>query len=82
MNGGLPIEILLLRPSAELGVHSMISDLNNALLSAHRANLDRYRRLLRTYLTDSERQFVERRIAEERQALQQLADGNALDSVA
>ena len=60
----------------------MISDLNNALLSAHRANLDRYRRLLRTYLTDSERQFVERRIAEERQALQQLADGNALDSVA
>jgi hypothetical protein len=60
----------------------MTSDLNKALRSAHRANIDRYRRLLQTHLSDNERQFVERRIAEEQQALQRLAAGNALGSVA
>jgi hypothetical protein len=60
----------------------MTSDLNRALRAAHCANIGRYRRLLQTYLTDDERQFVERRIAEEKQALQRLADRNALDSVA
>jgi hypothetical protein len=60
----------------------MTSELNKALQRAHRANVDRYRLLLQTHLTDDERQFVERRIAEEKQALQRLADRNALDSVA
>ncbi len=60
----------------------MTSDLNKALRSAHRANIERYRRLLQTHLTENERQFVERRIAEEQRALRQLADGNALESVA
>lgn len=32
-------------------------------------NIGRYQRLLRTHLTDLEREFVERRLAEERQAL-------------
>ena len=59
----------------------MTSDLNNALQAAHRANIDRYRRLLATHLTDHERQFVEQRIAEEQQALQQIVGGNVLDSV-
>jgi hypothetical protein len=59
----------------------MTSELNKALRSAHRANIDRYRRLLKTHLTDGERQFVERRIAEEEAALERIAGGNALDSV-
>ena len=60
----------------------MTSELNKALRSAHRANIDRYRRLLQSNLSDNEREFVERRIAEEQRALQRLADGNALNSVA
>jgi hypothetical protein len=59
----------------------MTSDLNKALRAAHRANIDRYRRILESYLTEHERQFVEQRIAEEQQAIQQIAGGNALDSV-
>ncbi|MEJ2375563.1 MAG: hypothetical protein P8Y71_09125 [Pseudolabrys sp.] len=55
----------------------MTSELSEALRSAHRANIDRYCRLLQTHLTDHEREFVERRIAEEQEALQRLAGGNA-----
>jgi hypothetical protein len=40
---------------------------------AHRANIERYRKILKTYLTTEERGFVERRLAEEQAALQQLA---------
>ena len=36
----------------------------------HRANIGRYRRILATYLTDQERHFVERRLAEEQASLQ------------
>ena len=39
---------------------------------AHRANIDRYRRLLRTHLSDLERDFLERRLAEEQAALRQM----------
>ena len=38
---------------------------------AHRANIDRYEKILATYLTDEERHFVERRLAEERAFLEQ-----------
>jgi hypothetical protein len=55
----------------------MTSDLKRALRSAHRANIDRYRRILKTGLTDTERQFVERRLAEEHAALQQIVPTNA-----
>jgi hypothetical protein len=41
-------------------------------IAAHRNNIRRYRRLLRTHLTDLERQFIERRLEEERQALRKL----------
>ena len=41
-------------------------------LFAHQKNIERYRKLLRTYLTDNERLFVLRRIAEEQAALGQL----------
>lgn len=50
----------------------MISNPKNARQWAHQANIDRYQRLLKTYLTDNERAFIERRIDEEKKALRQL----------
>jgi len=48
-------------------------DENLARLHAHRNNIKRYRRLLQTSLTTLERNFIERRIAEEEAALDRLA---------
>jgi hypothetical protein len=39
-----------------------------AQIRTHRDNIQRYRRLLSTKLTDQERNFIERRIAEEQDA--------------
>jgi hypothetical protein len=44
-----------------------------ALLRTHRNNISRYRRLLKTKLTEYERQFIERRLSEERSAMERLA---------
>jgi hypothetical protein len=44
-----------------------------ARLRAHRANIDRYRKLLEGNLTDLESTFVQRRIIEEEDALHRLA---------
>ena len=44
-----------------------------ALLRAHRNNIHRYRRLLNTELTELERQFIRKRLSEERSAMQKLA---------
>ncbi|MCK1277671.1 MULTISPECIES: hypothetical protein [unclassified Bradyrhizobium] len=44
-----------------------------ARIRAHRNNIHRYRRLLRTKLSELERQFIERRLAEEQIALDALA---------
>jgi hypothetical protein len=44
-----------------------------ARIRAHRNNIHRYRRLLRTRLSELERQFIERRLAEEQTALHALA---------
>lgn len=44
-----------------------------ALLRTHRNNIMRYRRLLKTKLTECERQFIERRLSEERSAMEKLA---------
>jgi hypothetical protein len=44
-----------------------------ARLRAHRNNISRYRRLLKTNLSDLERQFLERRLSEERSAVESLA---------
>ena len=44
-----------------------------ALLRTHRNNIMRYRRLLETKLTECERQFIERRLSEERSAMEKLA---------
>ena len=42
---------------------------------AHRQNINRYRSLLQTNLTELERSFIERRLAEEEAALTALAFG-------
>jgi hypothetical protein len=51
-----------------------MTDEKVARLRAHTSNISRYRRLLGTNLTDLERGFVERRLNEERSALQSLAN--------
>jgi hypothetical protein len=50
----------------------MASDYEATLLWVHQANIERYRKILRTYLTAEEIRFIERRLAEEQAALQQL----------
>jgi len=50
-------------------------DENIARLRTHRNNIARYRRLLRTKLTDLERQFIERRLSEERSDYERLTAG-------
>ena len=48
-------------------------DENVALIRAHGNNIGRYRSLLRTNLSDLERQFIERRLNEEEVAIEGLA---------
>ena len=52
---------------------TMMMDEKLALLRCHRGNIDRYRRLLKTKLTDLERAFIERRLSEEQAKLDALA---------
>ena len=47
----------------------------SAQLLAHRQNINRYRALLQTNLTMLERDFIERRIAEEEAKVTALASG-------
>jgi len=51
-------------------------DLKVASLHAHGNNISRYRRLLRTNLSDLECQFIERRLSEEKMAMKRLASTN------
>jgi hypothetical protein len=44
-----------------------------ARLRTHRNNVQRYRKLLETRLTDHERQFIQRRLTEEQSAIEALA---------
>ncbi|WOH51101.1 hypothetical protein [Bradyrhizobium sp. sBnM-33] len=44
-----------------------------ARLRTHRNNIDRYRRLLKTRLTELEQQYIEKRLSEEQSALERLA---------
>jgi hypothetical protein len=50
-------------------------DFNTAQVRSHRRNIERYSRLLATELTDLERQYLHRRIAEEHAQLEQLKKG-------
>ena len=45
-----------------------------ARLNTHRRNIQRYRSLLQTSLTDLERQFVQKRLTEEQSNLERLAN--------
>ena len=47
-------------------------DENLARIRAHRNNIHRYRRLLRTQLSDLERGFIDRRMADEQAAFDAL----------
>lgn len=55
----------------------MTSDLASKRHFVQRANVEHYRKMLRTYLTDEERAFVERRIAEEEATCQKAIAGSA-----
>jgi hypothetical protein len=44
------------------------------VLFAHKANIQRYRKILETFLTAEEEGFVKRRLAEKQTALDQLAN--------
>ncbi|MCP3401918.1 MULTISPECIES: hypothetical protein [unclassified Bradyrhizobium] len=46
--------------------------IDDHLACAHRNNIQRYRLLLQTTLTEFERQFVERRLSEEQSRLEML----------
>jgi hypothetical protein len=46
--------------------------IDDQLARAHRNNVQRYRHLLQTSLTEFERQFVERRLSEEQSKLEIL----------
>ena len=48
-------------------------DENFARLRTHRGNIQHYRHLLETSLTDFEREFVSKRLAEELSALEMLS---------
>ena len=47
-------------------------DFNTAQVRSHRRNIERYCRLLATELTDLERQYLHKRIAEEHAQLERL----------
>ena len=47
-----------------------MADSKDALIQAHRNNIGRYQRLLKTRLTSVERHYIEGRLSEERSALQ------------
>jgi len=51
------------------------ADLRAAPIKAHRDNIRRYKRILETDLTDLERQFVVRRLAEEQYVIRKLLQG-------
>jgi len=51
----------------------MMLDENLACIRMHRNNIDRYRWLLRTKLSDIELRFIERRLAKELASLEALA---------
>ena len=55
-----------------MSVLRRVSEKEGAMAYAFRANIERYKKLLRTPLTAHERAFVRRRLVEEQAALDQL----------
>ena len=60
----------------------MTSKFENAFRWAHEANIQRYRKILRTPLTEIERQFVQNRLIEEQRAIEQFACESGLNVAA
>jgi hypothetical protein len=58
----------------------VVLDETAARMLAHRRNIDRYRGLLRSQLSASERDFIDRRIAEEEAAIRGLCGGYNLQA--
>jgi len=54
----------------------MKTDLRGIRIKAHQTNIDRYRKLLAGRLTPLEREYVMRRIAEERAEIKTLEDAS------
>jgi hypothetical protein len=52
-----------------------------ALARAHRDNIQRYHKLLKTNLTDVERNYIEERLSQERAILQVLQPGRQENAV-
>ena len=50
----------------------MMTDFRTAKILSHRRNIQRYARLLATELTELERQYLHKRIAEEQAELERL----------
>jgi hypothetical protein len=56
---------------------SAISEREVALIRAHRANIQRFKSLLEISLSDEDRAFVERRLAEEQAVIEQITGAAA-----
>lgn len=56
----------------------MTSDMRKDLIFAHRTNIDRYRRILKSCLAPNERLFIEQRLNEEEKALLEVVQTHAL----
>jgi len=54
-----------------------MTDETLARLRAHDSNISRYRRLLNTDLSEVERRFLERRLGEERSAVESLGSSRS-----
>lgn len=54
-----------------------MTDEKLARLRAHDSNISRYRRLLKTNLSDIERRFLERRLSEGRSAVESLVSSRS-----
>ena len=54
-----------------------MTDEKLARLRAHDSNINRYRRLLKTNLSDIERRYLERRLSKERSAVESLGSSRS-----
>ncbi len=54
----------------------MVSGRDTPQRFAHQSNITRYRKMLAGHLTPAERDFVERRIGEEQEAMRKLAESS------
>ena len=52
-----------------MSAHQRVSDIEISMPFVHRANIEKYARLLKTHLTEVERAFIRQRLEEERRAL-------------